>query len=66
MIWGGARAKAGKRTQRLLTQEKNSIQQQVGQEKNSTVGWPGKKLNANSLPEAPPQIINGPSLTTPV
>ncbi len=47
MIWGGARAKAGEKTQRLLAR------QQVGRE---------KKLNANFLPQAP-QIINGPSLT---
>ncbi len=44
---GGARAKAGKKTQRLLAREKKNLKthQSVGRE---------KKLNTNSLPEAPP------------
>ena len=31
--------------------------------KKSSAGWPGKKLIASSLPEGPPQIIKGPSLS---
>ncbi len=52
MIWGGARAKVGKKTQRLLARGKktqlNNLEETqllVGQE---------KKLNTNSLPEGPP------------
>ncbi len=69
-LGGGAPAKAGKKTQRLLVQEKNSTQQPVqrlvAEEKkfNGQLPRKKKKLNANSLPEAPPQIINGPSLIT--
>ncbi len=40
MIWRGARAKAGKKTQRLLAQEKKNSTQQP-RRKNSTAGWPG-------------------------
>ena len=62
MIWGGgARAKAGKKLNRYSRgektlpnnpEEKKNSTQQPG--KNSSAGWPGKKLNTNSLPEAPP------------
>ena len=52
ILGGGAQAKAGKKTQRLLARGKKP-HQPVGQ---------GKKLNTNSLPEAPSQIINGPPL----
>ena len=62
---GGPRAKAGKKTQRLLAQEKKTQLNNPEEKKNSTAGWPGKKsstascrgkkkLNANSLPEPPP------------
>ncbi len=68
MIWGGGLGqKRGKKTQLLLDnlEEKNNSKthQPVGQEKkliSKLAG--GKKLNTNSLPEAP-QIINGPSLS---
>ncbi len=42
MIGGGARAKAGK----------NSTATRLG--KKSSAGWPGKKTQHDSLPEAPP------------
>ena len=58
MIWGGPRAKAVKKKLNGYSARKKKTQLN-----NSTAGWPGKKkLNANSLPEGPPQIINGPSL----
>ncbi len=45
MTWGGARAKAGKKTSTATRPEKKS----------STASCRGKnKINANSLPEAPP------------
>ncbi len=72
MIWGGARAKAGKKTQRLLAQEKKKlnsttrkkVQRLVGEEKKSSMAsCRGKKNSTRILCPRPPQIINGPSLT---
>ncbi len=51
MIWGGAQAKTGKKTQRLLAQEKNNSTQQPGRKKNSkssTASCPGKKSSTAS------------------
>ena len=55
MIWGEARATAGKK-KRSASWPGKKTHQPVGQE---------RKLNTNSLAEAPPKIINGPSLTLP-
>ncbi len=73
MIWGELGQKQEKKYQQLLARGKKT-QLNNPEEKNSTAGWPGtkklnsrlvgKKINANSRPEAPPQIINGPSLIT--
>ncbi len=64
MIWGGGSGKSGKKkTQRLLAWEKKNSTQQPGRKKKLNCRLARKKkLNKNSLPEAPPQIINGPSL----
>ena len=58
MIWGGTRAKAGKKTQRLFAREKkqpgrkktqlNNLEEKqfisrLAKKKNSSAGWPGKK-----------------------
>ncbi len=59
MIWLLAQEK--KKNQ--LTNPEEKLNSRLARKKSSTASCQGKKkLNANSLPEAPPQIINGPSL----
>ena len=54
MIWGGGLGqKRDKKKSTATRPEKKELNSTTRQK---------KKLNANSLPEAPPQIINGPSL----